>query len=234
MTRGKPKIGICAYCTEEKPLTKDHIPPRNLFPVSYRKNIISVPCCFDCHKPTSQDDEYFRSRLAIRNDTATHPAAQEVLPRIIRSFQKPQKRGWTKKFFQSIQEFEAVTPAGIYLGKGATYDVDLTRLNRVAARVIKGLFYHHKHFALPKTYTVSAFSESSLTGPPDKVKLWLEMFASLASEPSIEIGKGIFAYWFRFFSVDDISSAWLLLFYNKAFFIGSIISKKELEKRRKV
>ena len=145
MRKRQQKIGQCIYCGNTRPLTDDHIPPANLFTKPRPNNLIKVPSCFPCNNGSSKDDEDFRLKIAIREDIADHPAAKLILPSVLRSLSKPNKKGFTKALVDSMREFECMTPAGLYIGKGATYDVNNDRINSVATRIIKGLFYHHKH-----------------------------------------------------------------------------------------
>jgi len=49
MGKRKNKIGICVYCGKKLPLTKDHIPPKNLYSKPRPSNLITVPCCEKCN-----------------------------------------------------------------------------------------------------------------------------------------------------------------------------------------
>jgi 5-methylcytosine-specific restriction endonuclease McrA len=55
----------CAYCGSPTDLTRDHVPPKNLFPLPKPVNLITVPACKKCHSETSQDDEYFRVKILL-------------------------------------------------------------------------------------------------------------------------------------------------------------------------
>lgn len=112
---------VCVYCGIEEPeirdRTRDHIPPRNLFPEPRPSDLITVPCCRQCNNSASKDDEYFRSMLAMRNDAGEHPEAQKILPVVFRSLRRPQGSGFTKKLLQNVTPVDVRTPAGIYVGR---------------------------------------------------------------------------------------------------------------------
>jgi len=38
-------IGVCAYCGQEKELTKDHVPPRSLLDKPFPENLWVVQLC---------------------------------------------------------------------------------------------------------------------------------------------------------------------------------------------
>src|SRR5689334_8854010 len=48
----------CAYCGEPA-TTRDHIPPKKLFPQPWTDDLITVPACSACNNCSSSDDEYF-------------------------------------------------------------------------------------------------------------------------------------------------------------------------------
>src|SRR5262245_822652 len=84
----------CVYCGKLRKLTRDHIPPKNLFPRP-RPRLITVPCCTPCNEEASKDDEYFRLMVAIRQDTGDHPEVKKLLPTIYRSLERRAQFGFT-------------------------------------------------------------------------------------------------------------------------------------------
>ena len=96
MSKKDSNIGICVYCGKKTILTKDHIPPKNLFGQPRPNNLISVPSCLDCNSSFSKDDEYFRFSISIREDIFEE--AQDIYPKVMRSLQKPTKVGFRKNF----------------------------------------------------------------------------------------------------------------------------------------
>jgi len=66
MPKKKKAWQPCYLCgqTREK-MTRDHVPPRNMFPPPLPDNMITVDCCDDCHKPLSLDDEAFTAFIAM-------------------------------------------------------------------------------------------------------------------------------------------------------------------------
>jgi hypothetical protein len=156
MSKSKKRNGQCVYCGQIGPITYDHVPPQNIFGSPKPSNLIKVPSCFKCNNDASKDDEYFRLTLSMRFDVSQNPIVQKIIPDIIRSLTMPIKDGFKRAIFTSIKE--------IYIPSGNEYfhknrfviDVDLLRLNRVAIRIVKGLFYHEKGYFLPNNYYVWA------------------------------------------------------------------------------
>lgn len=50
----------CFLCGSEKDLTKDHVPPKNLFREPLPSNLITVPCCKRCNSSFSKMEEQLR------------------------------------------------------------------------------------------------------------------------------------------------------------------------------
>jgi hypothetical protein len=64
------KIERCYMC-REKATSREHVPPRNLFPesrdaqgINYRQNLITVPSCDKHNSAKSQDDEFLMASIA--------------------------------------------------------------------------------------------------------------------------------------------------------------------------
>ena len=213
--------GTCVYCGAVGPVSSDHIPPRNLFAKPRPSNLITVPSCRACNEAASKDDEYFRLVTVIRHDTSDHPDAAGVWSTAMRSLQKIQKRGFTTAFLNNVREVALQTPAGIYLGQAGVYDVDLERLNRVAARIVRGLFYRHSGGRLPNRYGAVAYCTAGIDSSQTEIVTQVrDMVSALLSGKLHIIGKGTFAYWYRFLEEDVHLSAWLLVFYKKISFVG--------------
>ena len=65
----------CCYCHNPS-TTKDHIPPKNIFPKPRPTNLITVLSCKDCNEDPSLDDEYFG--FIITAACAGHHQAREL------------------------------------------------------------------------------------------------------------------------------------------------------------
>jgi hypothetical protein len=61
-SKGEAKNDECCYlCLSKDYLTRDHVPPQNLFIPPLPSNLITVPCCKDCNASFQLDDEAFRA-----------------------------------------------------------------------------------------------------------------------------------------------------------------------------
>ena len=82
------------------------MPPKNLFPKPRPADLVTVPCCEECRQSQSFDDEYFTRMITMRHDVAEHSAASQILEKVHRSFDKPQKRGFTQSLLNSVKEVD--------------------------------------------------------------------------------------------------------------------------------
>jgi hypothetical protein len=234
MSRRKSrKLGECVYCGRVKPITEDHVPPKNLFAKPRPNNLIKVPSCRECHsenKQVSQDDEYFRLMHTLREDTASHPDVKQILPTVLRSLARPDKVGFAKSLFRSMKEVNVRTRSGLFLGKKPAFDVNLTRLDNVARRITKGLFYHEKRHRLPDKYDVATYSESGFQDLTSDVKQELQttILQPLMSNAPKTIGSQVFTYRVAYSDTDPNASAWLFVFYERIAFLCTTLPKESM------
>jgi hypothetical protein len=210
--RGSRKSGQCVYCGAIGPITLDHIPPKNLFAKPRPNNLIKVPSCAHCHsenKQVSKDDEYFRLMITLREDI------------VLRSLTRPDKMGFTKSLLRNTFQVNVKTKNGLYLGKKAAYNVNLERLDNVAIRITKGLFYHETGNRLPDEYEVIAFAESGLQNLTDDIKydLQTKIIKPILANPPHYLGNKVFSYQVAYSDKDVNASAWLLIFYERVAFL---------------
>lgn len=227
MPDAEDKDDICVYCGSTEALTDDHIPPRTLFPTPRPSNLITVRSCRDCNEGASTDDEYFRLMISMRHDTGDHPAVKQNLPSIYRSLQKPAKKGFQQALFNSMSDKDIASSGGIYLGTAQGYDVNLARLDRVAARITTGLFYHEFGKRLPSAFHVTAYSADGLNNVDTHAKSRvIDLFEKVTRNRPHIIGDGVFAYWFRQVQDHDTMGAWVLAFYERVGFLCLVAPKE--------
>ncbi len=232
-TRKPRKTGKCVYCGRVRPITIDHVPPQNLFAKPRPNNLIKVPSCSECHsenKQVSQDDEYFRLMLTLREDTATHPDVIQIMPKVIRSLARSDKVGLSKSLLKSIKVVNVRTRKGLFIGRKQAFDVNLTRLENVVGRITKGLFYHEHGYRLPDEYEVFAYSESGMQDLTNDVKqeLQVNILKPLITNAPKIIGNSVFTYRVAYSDTDKNASAWLFNFYERVTFLGMTLPKESI------
>lgn len=217
------RVGECVYCGELGPVSRDHIPPSNLFAQPRPSNLITVPACDRCNSAASLDDEYFRLAITAGIDPARFPDESALSLEAIHKLSAPQKRGLAKTMLSNFSKRPLLTPAGLYLGEIGALNIEASRIQRVVSRVVRGLYFHHLGKRLLSTHTISVLSDWLSPDFPDKdlladVQAILE-WISLGE--SREIGCGIFSYRYRMLEEDAGESIWWLCFYDHRRFLCS-------------
>ncbi len=152
--RKKRPPTLCAYCGKREATTLDHIPPRSLFPRPRPKNLLTIPACEKCHKAFNKDDEYFKLILAMKRETGNHPKRKGLLEGLHRGLLRPEGRALAHSVVRTLREVQLRTPGGILLGNAAAYQPDWNRLEAVAARVVRGLFWKEYGHPVPSDHEV--------------------------------------------------------------------------------
>lgn len=225
MTKSTPEKAslkkACVYCGSRRKTTRDHIPPKSLFAKPLPNNLITVPCCRKCNNSVSKDDEYFRSTIVLRRDAAEHPEAKKVAERVWRSLQRPEAKGLNRLILNDVREFYRLNERGVY-EPAASFYVRFQRVERVAARIVRGLFWHEYRKRLSNEYIVSAFIDSGIGHMDDNQ---LGIFKSVLEVRSNLVGKTVFRYWHRAVPEEESMTAWILLFYESVWFFCFTVPK---------
>lgn len=222
---------ICVYCGSAAELTRDHIPPKALFPQP-RPTLITVPSCRACNGNASRDDEYLKVMATLRDDLASDPNVQRLIPGVLRGLARPQALRLARSIVSTAKEVEIQTASGLSVGKGVGYDVDLVVLDRVMARTVKGLYFHHFEKPIPIGYDVRAFSFAGLQGVDQSLRgNIIDTITALTSQHLHRVGDRIFLYWYQTPPEHEVVSAWLLLLYLRLPFLCIIGPKDECATR---
>ena len=223
----------CVFCGRTRKTTSDHVPPKCLFAKGARpSNMITVRACGLCNMGSSGDDEYLRLVLAMNRESGAHPAARELWPAIIRSLGLPCKAGFRQRFFACVRDVQILSKGGLILGTAKGLEIDTPRLNRIMAKIIRGLFWHEFHQRIPDSYEVLAFWVNSLRQSVAAADLaqWIDGIRRLLTG-SIEkrIGRGVFVYRCQHDPNEPLRSVWGLTFFGRIHVAALTESRTEVE-----
>lgn len=215
----------CIYCGSKEDLTKDHIPPKNLFPKPRPSNLMTVPCCNDCNGSFSLDDEYIQVMFSIRIDVHKKDTIQKNWNKVLRGLKRKESAGFYKSIMSSIKKIDVKTKDGLYLGKISTYDIDMKRINNISDRVIQGLYYKITGNRVPMGYDYfsTIYLVDDISEQSEKA---FQMFIdTLATENNYKVGE-VFSY--RYKKMDFDSNAYIFYFsiYENFDFFG-MVSKED-------
>ncbi len=216
------KKGICAYCGSSGILTKDHVPPKNLFPAPRPSNLVSVPACKTCHGNTSKDDEYFRLKISMRDGIGSNPAARATWSRAFYSLSRSQATGLRTRFLSDLRYVNLKTPSGLYVGRRLGYDVDMNRIRSVVGRIVRGLYFAESGKPLGLNNEVRVYTDEDLAEQSVEViqELKQTILNPLASLPPRIIGHDIFLYRYQIMKGNPFISVWGMSFFGHVLFLA--------------
>ena len=207
---------LCIYCLDRPGVTADHIPPKCLFARPRPADLVTVPCCLECNRSFERDDTYFRDCLALDQRTGHHPDAQAANKAVLRALARPRGLGYARFFFSKVGFVQVRSPSGLHLGRQGAYDVDLQRLSKVGARVVRGLYYHEQKTPLPVGWeAVAYFSEGFSHLPPWELnEIERTVVAPTLSNSPRDLGRAVLRYWVAHAADHPHVSSWVLDFYG--------------------
>ena len=212
---------LCIYCGITEGKTKDHVPPKNLFPKPRPTDLVTVPCCETCRRGQSLEDEHFIRMVTMRQDVAEHPAASQILEKVHRSFSKPRKRGFTQSLINTVKEFDLKSREGLYLGRAASYDVDLERLCKVIERTTLGLYFHEIGTRLPTNCRCAVYAMDGFEKIDNIAEVNLPRLVDQALSGKIRVfGNKVFTYWFQRVESTEFTTLWAHLIYSRVAFLA--------------
>ena len=200
----QPKAKSCYLCRSAENLTRDHIPPKNLFPKPLPTNLITVPCCKTCNESFSKSDEHIRAFLAMQVNVS--PVGKGIMREKV-----------FRQFLQEVSGTQNTDGAGVLCWHDPNAErvspvpymtIDRATLDPIFIRLTKGLLATHypdiDYFRLE--FQVEQLPQFVATNP---------IFASMISHlKAREIGKGVFRYWHEVEQKGRINGRWLYQFYG--------------------
>jgi hypothetical protein len=218
-------IGQCVYCGLVKPLTKDHVPPKCLFPKPLPP-LITVPSCEECNSRCfSKEDEYLRDVLICHEDAKGRPEAHQVWK------QKAQRSlSLTKvRTFQPTCA-EIVSPEGERIRRGVLLRADGARLLRQVERITRALhFVETGQVVGPNSIVVPLEPYTLLQRSPHHRAFVGAVRKALLQTARKTIGGDVFSYWWTPVEGDRARTAWGLEFYRGLCFFALVSPRTGLK-----
>jgi hypothetical protein len=195
----------CYLCGATQDLTRDHVPPANLFPEPRPSNLITVPCCKACNQSYSLDDEAMRVWLAAAENRSTSGESiwrEKVVSRTF--YRSPALRAsFARSLVPVLAERHGIQFPAIAI------TIPDVRADRYFVRIVKGLLTHF----------YPGFDHSTHSFEVDHISPKLDDIAMLRSRFSYEErGHGVFRFYHGVVS-DPPTGFWLLVFYDWACFM---------------
>lgn len=201
---------LCYLCRRRPGLTKDHVPPKNLFPKPRPSGLITVACCHDCNNRFSKHDEYFRLVVSCCINRA--PEGERIWrEKVIPSTLEKRRIGrLIDEAGRNVQSGHLVTPDGEHIPANAL--VARTRpIKAVLLKIVKGFLY---------------FRDPSINSRKLKFKItqmdqfrFRKLLPTLNNLKRLELGDGVFDCWWGIDAGSPPNGLWYFRFYRSAAFL---------------
>lgn len=199
---------FCYLCGKELTkgeVTRDHVPPRGLFPRPLPSDLITVPCCKPCNNGKSREEEFFRL-IATLGVTKTPEAKSVYNSRTLpHTLVGKRLKNEVKQLLQTLQHVwmeidDVIQPI-------PTMRIPVRTLCTVVERIGRGLTAHF-HPSLP---VHKLFFEAYI---PKRSQL-LEVFALLAEDlTEVRIGGRTFHAYHGTAIEDERIGVWIMTFHE--------------------
>lgn len=196
-----PNPKLCAICGYTQATTRDHIPPKGVFPKPLPVIMLTVPACAGCNNGASEVDERFRLYLAAQTAHFQDDATRLWKKRALRSLQSNKKL--MREFARNVGARVQIRGSDGAIEERLPLQWPVSAYVPVIERMVRGLFYHHFDSVLGKRgkCDIHMLHEIPQTFH-DATNGWI----------GGDVGGQIFVY--RFAKLDDIRSYWIFQFFD--------------------
>ena len=80
----------CAICGQREGTTRDHVPPKAIFPKPRPNNLVTVPACPECNNGASDSDDLFKVYLSMQAAGNNEIARRLFQEKTVRTLQRNQ------------------------------------------------------------------------------------------------------------------------------------------------
>lgn len=206
--------------TPEGELTRDHLPPKNLFPKGRGKDLITARCCRQCNNDADEDDDYLRSAVIQYN--ANEIGKQVWKEKVVGSTVKKKRiREPLEKLSSSLKRIALITPRGVEDAMEGT--LEAARLDRVLTRMTKGFLS-----LLYPEIDRNALTFQVLQG--DIFKVNHPLFDHIRQHlPYFERGDGVYRCWYGVDTNYAWKGLWTHMFFDSAWHVVEQTSDRRIE-----
>jgi len=206
---------LCCFCGIRPATTKDHIPPKCIFPLPRPVDIITVPACKECNESTSAVDEEFRVFVNLFVGKKT-PETERLW--------EYQTLSTVEKNIRLLNKAKSAFQPGYITSKHGIIisEVELVvwddSMNQVVDKIIRGLYFFHFGEILADRVDIAVKQVHIVTmDNNERVKL-CECVKPLQSN---YVADGQFIYRYARANDSPLSSVWLLIFHKGLVIMGN-------------
>ena len=213
--RGQQRSGVCAYCDEVGPITRDHVFAQTLF-IGTVENPLTVPACSRCHDDKSKGESVIRDLVTFEVNGERHPDSRVQVAKIARAVQSNRSIVGTT-MLEKAELYENLSSNGIFLGYTVRVPTEpfRTLMLKTVEYIVRGLFYQQTSRPIGASTPVEvSLVESHLVAETN------QHFDEAPVTHSGSIGNSV-ASWVGWVSQKDLaSSRWRICLNGGVFFIG--------------
>jgi len=206
-------LDTCVICGKNPATTRDHIPPKGIFPKPRPSDLITVPACPPCNKSTSDFDEVFKVFMGIAGG---HGPEGERMFKEQTAHTLQHNLRLKGEISNTLRNVWVKTSGGIILGKKPAVLLNSKAHDQIIEKTIRGLHFHHTGNVLGEQADISVNWHYFLTEKVYKMSMnWMTGV----------VGNGQFIYKFFTHPEELLASVWIFQFFNKAWSSGTVLPK---------
>lgn len=198
-------MNTCYLCGSSENLTKDHIPPKNLFPSPRPSNLITVLCCQTCNGKFTLLDESFR--VWVSSTINRSKAGQWIWNNKVMNSTFKRSPKLKSAVRNSLIPMMTQLNGQTLQTTGMTYPIRKAR--KYLIRLTMGFT---RHFNPNIDYSKAKFRVKQMTPNQQLIDMLYKKFFY------IERGDGIFKMWRMFVKGAEPLSYWVYVFYDDLMF----------------
>jgi len=175
------------------------------------ENHLTAPCCAECNRGFSSDEEYVRDLFCMSaGHFYKHPVALELAHgAVARSLIRNPKL--TLRFAESAKQATLRGPGGILLPNQTQIDGDVNRIQNVMRKITRGLVYCYAKTRVPTNYRI----EVDFGLPPQEFYNWAQIISQASRFGKQVYPQEVFAFTGAWNKDDPAESVWLFSFYKR-------------------
>lgn len=182
----------CYMCSDPS-TSREHAPPKCMFPEGHRENLITVPSCDAHNTAKSKDDEWLRTVLTMNystNKTGTEYGFQKIKSAYER---KPKL---LTALFETARPTMAIDGTSMSVMPTVEIEIDSKRALVALERIGRALYFHHFGHRAPAQVIVEPYFLRTQHEEHEKQRHDLEMqsFALFANVAEQGANPRIFTY----------------------------------------
>jgi hypothetical protein len=197
---------LCAICGLSPGTTKDHIPPKNLYPkpIDNDINLNTVPACSSCNNGSSSDDEIFKVLIGMETGEYQRDP-QKIIDSLAATVGKNARV--SGQIFSTKRRVLAGL-RGPILEPAVSVHFDFKPYERVISRMVRALHWMEAGRVMALDAVVEIFPGAQLT--PSLATDWMSLMHLL---PLKKLNKETLSY--RYHLGDDGTHFWGMQFFSR-------------------